>query len=242
MPNSSGVSAFPTSQWSLIARAGASDANAARVALAELCRRYWYPIYAFVRRQVASNHDAEDIAQGFFEHLLANEVIADANRSRGRFRTFLLACCKHYIANRKRAARAEKRGGNAVIVGIDFDDAAKRYSHEPADPVDAEQLFLRRWAFTLLEETIAALQSEYAASGRDELFARLRPMLTSDPEARTYAAIASEIGMNDGAVRKAAQRMREQFREELRRRIADTVENEDQVADEIRDLFAAVRG
>src|SRR5262245_42719340 len=115
MPTPSGVSAFPTSHWSLIARAGDSDAGAAREALAELCRRYWYPIYAFVRRQGASNHDAEDIAQGFIAHLLGNELIAGADRSRGRFRTYLLACCKNYIANYKRAARAGKRGGHAVI-------------------------------------------------------------------------------------------------------------------------------
>jgi RNA polymerase sigma-70 factor (ECF subfamily) len=241
MHSSSGVSAFPTSQWSLIARASAGDVDAGRMALAELCRRYWYPIYAFVRRLVASNHDAEDITQGFFSHLLGSELIAGADRSRGRFRTYLLACCKNYIANHKRAARAEKRGGQTAIVAIDFDDAATRYSREPADPVDAEHLFIRRWALMLLEETIATLQSEYDANGRGDLFARLRPTLTSDPEAATYATIASELHMTEDAVRKAAQRMRERFRDELRRRIADTVESEDDIADEIRDLFAAVR-
>ena len=151
MPTSSGISAFPTSQWSLIARAGAAD-EAARSALADLCRRYWYPIYAFVRRQSTSRPDAEDITQGFFAHVLDNEVIASADRSRGRFRTYLLSCCKNYIANRKRYAKAEVRGGKANIVRIDFDDAASRYSLEPTDSADAEHLFVRRWAFQLLED------------------------------------------------------------------------------------------
>lgn len=241
MPFSSGVSAFPSSHWSVIARATDSNSDAARIALTELCGRYWYPIYAFVRRQAVSNHDAEDITQGFFAHLIGRDLIAGADQVRGKFRTYLLSCCKNYLANSKRAARAEKRGGHATIVAIDFDEAAARYSHEPTDPVDAEQLFLRRWAFTLLEESMAALQREYAEKDRGELFARLRPMLTNDSDSTTYASIAKEFGMTEEAVRKAAQRLRERFREVLRQRIADTVESESDIADEIRDLFAAVR-
>jgi RNA polymerase sigma factor (sigma-70 family) len=241
MPPPGSVSAFPSSHWSLITRAGGADPEQAQRALAELCRRYWYPVYAFVRRQLGSVHDAEDATQGFFTHLLTGKVLAAADPARGRFRTYLLACCKHYLANERRAARAEKRGGQALVFDIDFPNAASRYAQELADPLDADALFLRRWAFTVLEETFADLEAEYQADGRVELFQRLRPTLTKDAAAQAYAAIAGEVGMSEQAVKKAAQRMRERYGESLRSRIADTVDEATNVEDEIRDLFAAVR-
>lgn len=241
MPPPGSVSAFPSSHWSLITRAGGADPEQARLALAELCRRYWYPTYAFVRRQLGSVHDAEDATQGFFTQILTGKVIAAADPARGRFRTYLLACCKNYLANQRRAARAEKRGGQVVVFDIDFPDAAKRYAQEPMDSVDADTLFLRRWAFTVIEATFADLEAEYQSDGRLPLFQRLRPTLTKDAEAQTYAAIGGEVEMSEQAVKKAAQRMRERYGEALRSRIADTVDDATSVEDEIRDLFAAVR-
>jgi DNA-directed RNA polymerase specialized sigma24 family protein len=166
---SSNAAAFPSSHWSLIARAGAADSVEARAALADLCRRYWYPLYAFIRRQLDSTHDAEDVTQGFFAHLLANDLIADADRTRGRFRTYLLACCKYYLANFRRAARSTKRGGDVSILCLDFESAEGRFAREPVDS-KADALYMRRWAFTLLDESFAALEKEYGDDKRTKLF------------------------------------------------------------------------
>lgn len=231
------VGEFPSSQWSQIARAGAGDAPGA---LADLCGRYWYPIYAYIRRQVRDAHKAEDLTQGFFTRVLEKEVIAQADPARGRFRSFLLTCCKRYLANRDRDERAVKRGGGRPVLSLDFDDAGQRYDREPADPADPEALFRRRWAFTLLEETFTALEAEYGAAGHGVLFVRLKPALAGDPDAAGYAAIGQAVGMTENAVKKAAQRLRERFGAELRRRVSDTVDGPAGVDDEIQDLFAAV--
>jgi len=232
---------FPSSQWSLIARAGAADRAEARAALADLCRRYWYPVYAFVRRQTRTLADAEDLTQGFFTRILETALIAEADPTRGRFRGFLLTCCRNYLANDRRAKRAKKKGGGALVLDLDFGSAATRYALEPADPVDPEALFRRRWALTLLEEVFAALEAEYRAAGQGEVFARLRPCLVRHSEKVPYAEVATAVGMSEPAVRKAAQRLRDRFRAELRRRVGQTVAEPCEVDDEIRDLFAAVQ-
>lgn len=236
-----GRSDFLSSQWSLIARAGAADRQVARAALADLCRRYWYPVYAFVRRTTRSTHDAEDRTQGFFRHVLESDLIADADPSRGRFRSFLLTCCRNYLANATRSERSPTNGGGLVFLSLDFGSAATRYAAEPADPADPEALFRRRWALTLLEEVLAALEAEYRGVGQGETFARLRPCLVRDGEKVAYADVAAALGMTEAAARKAAQRLRDRFRAELRRRVAQTVADPAEVDDEIRDLFAALR-
>jgi RNA polymerase sigma-70 factor (ECF subfamily) len=234
-------SEFPSSQWSLIARARATDRGEARAALTDLCRRYWYPIYAFVRRQTRSAADAEDLTQGFFAHVLARDVIARADPDRGRFRSFLLGCCRKFIAKDRRSKRTQKVGGGVLILDLDFGSAEDRYSREPADTADPEALFRRRWALTLLDDVLAALQTDYVGAGQGDLFSRLRPCLVADGERTPYADIARAVGMTEPAVRKAAQRLRDRFRAELRRRVAQTVAEPGEVDDEIRDLFAAVR-
>jgi RNA polymerase sigma-70 factor (ECF subfamily) len=235
------ASVFPSSHWSLIARAGAADRLQARGALADLCRRYWYPVYAFVRRQTRSAADAEDLTQGFFTHVLASDVIARADPHRGRFRTFLVSCCRKYLATERRAKRTKKRGGGVVVLDLDFSSAATRYAREPADPADAESLFRRRWALTLLDDVFAALEAEYRGAGQEPVFAHLRPCLVQHGERAPYAEVARAVGMTVPAVRKAAQRLRDRFRAELRRRVAETVAEPGEVDDEIRDLFAAVQ-
>lgn len=232
---------FPSSQWSLIARAGSTDREVARAALADLCGRYWYPVYVFVRRKTRTTHDAEDLTQGFFRHLLESDLVAHADRSRGRFRSFLLTCCRNYLANASRSKRSPANGRADVALGLDFDSAATRYAKEPADPADPEALFRRRWALTLLDEVFAALATDYRRAGQGELFDRLRPCLVQDGERVPYADVARAGGMTEPAARKAAQRLRDRFRAELRRRVAHTVADPGEVDDEIRDLFAAVR-
>jgi RNA polymerase sigma-70 factor (ECF subfamily) len=241
MDGESPGSVFPSSQWSLIARAGAGDRLQAREALADLCRRYWYPVYEFVRRQTRSATDAEDLTQGFFTHVLTSDVIAETDPDRGRFRTFLLSCCRNYLAKERRAKRTKKRGGGVVVLGLDFSSAATRYAREPVDPADAESLFRRRWALTLLDDVFAALEAEYRRAGHGAVFAGLRPCLVQEGDRTPYAEVARAVEMSVPAVRKAAQRLRDRFRAELRRRVAETVAEPGEVDDEIRELFAAVQ-
>ena len=241
MVEATGVHGFPSSHWSLVAQAGAADCAVAHRALADLCRRYWYPVYAYIRRHFRTDHEAEDLTQGFFTHLLQTDAILAADPSRGRFRSYLLTCCRNYLANTRRAAWALKKGGGIVIVGLDFQAAAARYAQEPADPADPEAHYLRRWAITLLEETFATLEGEYRETGQGALFTRLRGSLAGDPEVGPYAETAVATGMTEAAVKKSAQRLRERFGDELRRRVGDTVADPAGVADEIRDLFAALR-
>jgi RNA polymerase sigma-70 factor (ECF subfamily) len=241
MASVSAGGSFPSSHWSVIVRARDASPEEARIALEDLCRRYWYPLYAYVRRQVGTHHEAEDVTQGFFAHLLQKDVIAEADPARGRFRAFLLSCCKNYLSKHRRATGAEKNGGHLQKLPLDFENADGRYAREPADLGDAEQLYLRRWALTVLDESFALLEAEYEADGRGELFRHLRPTLTRGEDAQSCAAIGLAVQLSEAAVRKAAQRMRGRFRDVLRRRIGDTVDGPEAVDDELRDLFAAVR-
>src|SRR5271157_5612211 len=165
---------FPTTHWSLIARASGQADAAARAALEGLCRDYWFPLYAFARRRSSSPDEAEDIAQGFLADLLERGDLAALDRSKGRFRAFLRAACEHYLANRRDHDRAAKRGGGVTIVSIDRLDAEGRYGREPAHELTAERLFERQWALTLLERVLERLEAERAQAGKAELFARLR--------------------------------------------------------------------
>jgi len=233
-------SQFPTTCWSLVARARADD-PAVRSAVAELCGRYWYPLYAFARRAGAAAPEAEDLTQGFFTHFLEHGGYARADPARGRFRTFLLGCFRNYWSNLDRAARAGKRGGGRPALPLDAAAAAARYAGEPADPADPERLYLRRWALTTIDEAFAALEAEYAAAGRALLFDRLRGCLLGEGEG-TYAVVGLELGMTAEAVRQAAARLRARFGAALRARVGGLVADPADVDAEVRDLIAAVAG
>jgi RNA polymerase sigma-70 factor (ECF subfamily) len=229
---------FRTTRWSLIAAARDPAEPESRQALAELCNLYWYPLYAFIRR---NGHDADasqDLTQQFFTQLLDKHGIVGADRAKGRFRSYLLGACRHFLANEFDRATAAKRGGGQLVLSLDFPDAERRYGAEPADNRTPEQLFERRWALTLLDRTLAELQAEYAATGNGPLFERLKESLTGDGPA--YALVAAELAMTEGAVKIAAHRLRQRYRERLRETIADTVDSPDEVEDEIRSLFAAL--
>jgi RNA polymerase sigma-70 factor (ECF subfamily) len=232
---------FPSTHWSLIACAGGNQ-QSARGALAELCELYWYPVYSYFRRRVATVETAEDLTQGFFEHLLDGEVVGGASASQGRFRAFLISCCKNYLVDQQRREGAKKRGGDRRRVPIDFAVAEARFRREPQAIDDPERLFLRNWAFTLIDQAVAAARREYASTGREALFDRLCPAITGDPEADAFRAIGRDLGLSENAVKKAAQDMRRRYAAELRRRISQTVSRPGEVDDEIRQLFAAVAG
>ena len=234
--------AFATTHWSLVLSAGDQPSPQAADALEKLCRAYWLPIYAFVRRQGRSPHDAQDLTQEFFARLLEKKTLAVADPARGRFRSFLLASLKHFLANEWDKARAQKRGGGQRPIPIDAADAETKYGLEPADPATAENIYERRWALALLDQVLRRLRAEYVRDGREKLFEALKPTLTEPSRTVGYAAIAARLGASEGTVKSAVHRLRLRYRELLRAEIAHTVAGPDEVEDEIRNLFAALAG
>ncbi len=235
-----GRAAFAVTHWSIVLAAGSSDSIHARDALEKLCRAYWSPIYAFVRRQGHSPHDAQDLTQGFFERLLEKNYLADVDRSRGRFRSFLLGALKHFLANEWDKAHAQKRGGGQTLIPFDLVTAETAFSIEPADNLTADKIFDRRWALTLLEQVLRRLRAGYASEGKENLFEQLKPTLTEASRSVPYAQIAARLGSTEGAVKVAVHRLRQRYRELLRAEIAETVASPPtEVEDEIQTLFAA---
>jgi RNA polymerase sigma-70 factor (ECF subfamily) len=214
----------------------------ARAALGELCAIYWYPLYAFVRRKGHDPQTAQDLVQGFFAALLEKEVLATIDRSKGRFRSFLMAACTHYLANQRDHTRALKRGGGCVLISIEAREAEGRYRCEPSHELTPERLFERRWAMTLLDLVLGRLEAESNAAGKGHLFAALGPSLLGKAEKVAYARVARELGCSEGAARTAAHRLRARFRDLLRVEIARTVDDPAAVEQEIRDLLAALAG
>lgn len=233
---------FVTTHWSVVLAAGRNDTTRARDALARLCQTYWHPLYAYVRRLGNSPPDAQDLTQEFFARLLAKNYLAEADESRGRFRSFLLAALKHFLANEWHKARAQKRGGGQIPISIDFGTAETSFHHEPADTLTPEKIYERRWALTLLEQVLQRLRQEYARTGREQLFEQLKPTLTEASRAVRYAEIAVRLNLSEGAVKVAVHRLRLRYREVLRAEIADTVASPGEVEDELRNLFAALSG
>jgi RNA polymerase sigma-70 factor (ECF subfamily) len=209
--------------------------------MAELCSAYWFPVYAYVRRRGHDHHAAQDLTQGFFARLLEKNDLAAADRTRGRFRSFLLAACQHFLANQHDHDTAKKRGGGRVHVALDFANADGRYSHEPAAAATPERVFTRQWALGLLDRVLDGLRHEYEESGRSKLFDILKECLTGGMEAG-YAEVAERMHMTEGAVKVAVHRLRQRYKDRLRMAIAETVAGPEQVEDEIRDLFAALGG
>ncbi|MEZ5300352.1 MAG: sigma-70 family RNA polymerase sigma factor [Verrucomicrobiales bacterium] len=232
---------FPATRWSLVLRARGADERAAGRALSELCGAYWYPLYVYARRVGNGAEDAEDLTQGFFARLLEKDYFAEADQRRGRLRSFLLASFKHYMHDEWDKSRAQKRGGGETPLSIDAAMAEERYRLEPQDKASPDVVYERRWALTALENFVGALRDDYAAAGKAEVFDALQPHLTGDAEGG-YAGAAEKLGISEGAARVAAHRLRKRYGEVMRREIAQTVETEDEVDDEIRTLFAALRG
>ena len=234
--DSSGGRSFSATRWSLVL-AAAGDAE---TALAALCRAYWFPLYAFVRRQGNSPHDAEDLTQGFFAHLLGKGALAHVDRAKGRFRTFLLASLKHFLADERDRANAQKRGGRQTAISLDACAAEERYALEPRDELSPDKLFDRRWALAVIEQALVRLGAEYAASGKGALFAALQPQLTAPGTARPYAEIGVQFFMNEGAVKIAVHRLRQRSGAALRAEIAETVGTAEEVDAELRHLLDAL--
>jgi RNA polymerase sigma-70 factor (ECF subfamily) len=231
---------FPTTRWSCVAQAGNPETERSREALAELCAGYWYPLYAFVRRRGHPADEAMDLVQEYFARLLEKGVIAAADPSRGRFRTFLMADCANFLSHHRAWAAARKRGGGRALVSIDARDAEGRFQSEPVDTLTPERLYERAWIITLLDRVLNELREEYVRGGRGAVFERLKPVLTEGPGAVPYAEIAMDLGTTEGAVQAAVQRLRRRYGALLREQIAATVGDPAEVEDEVRALFAAL--
>lgn len=232
---------FATTHWSLVLAAGGSSSPETQDALAALCRTYWYPLYAYVRRQGYQPAEAQDLTQAFFTRLLEKHYLRDVQQERGKFRSFLLAALKHFLANERDRVRAQKRGGDRSLVSMDIQQAERRYSHEPKHEITPEKLFEKRWALTLLDEVLDSLQEEWHRAEKANLFERLKVYLSGDADAVPYRQVAEETGLSEGAVKVAVHRLRRRFRDLLRAEIAHTVARPEEIDDEIRDLFTAVR-
>jgi RNA polymerase sigma-70 factor (ECF subfamily) len=233
---------FVTTQWSLVLLARDRASAEADHALANLCRSYWYPLYAYIRRQVPTVEQAEDLTQAFFARILEKDFLHNLDRTRGKFRSFLLAACKHFLANERDRARAAKRGGGCTIRPVDFQAAAERYRRELVNNTTPEKHFERTWAMTLLNQALEQLEQEYTQGGQSQLFMHLRSTLAGGPEQLSLSAIGTIVGMTEPAAKKAAQRLRGRYRATLRTLIAATVQGPGDLDEEVQALFAALSG
>ncbi len=239
-PSSAGGGRFTTTHWSLVlAAAGSADAQG-HEALARLCQVYWYPLYAFVRRQGHGPHDAQDLTQEFFVRLLDKDYLGDVDRSKGTFRSFLLAALKHFLSKQWARAKTLKHGGGRTLVPLDTLSAEDRYRREPEDHATPERLFERRWAVTLLDQVLTRLSADYETAGKGAIFAQLQGCLTGESKLLPYAQLAAGLDMSEGAVKVAVHRLRQRYRKVLRDEIAQTVADPAEIDDEIRQLFSAL--
>lgn len=232
---------FATTQWSLVVGAAARAQPDAGTALALLCQRYWYPLYCYVRRRVADVNEAQDLTQEFFARLLEKNTLAHASPERGRFRAFLLASMRNFLANEWDRAVAHKRGGQHKRLSLDFDSGESRLHFEPADERSPERIYERQWALLLLELVLQRLAAESAADGKQRQFEILQPTLTGSGGA-SYQQIAQELGTTEPAARQAAHRLRKRYRELLRAEVRQTIAEPGEVDDEIRSLFEVLGG
>lgn len=231
---------FATTHWSLVLAAGTPSAERSREALATLCEIYWYPVYAFIRRQGHDADAARDLTQEFFARLLEKNFLRDADPVRGRFRAFLLASIRHFLSNERDRTQALKRGGGTPTLSLDVETAEGTYQLEGRNEMTPERLFDARWATVLLNRAIARLGDEYAAGGKAGLFEQLKGFLTGDADAVPYSAMARTLDMTEGAVKVAVHRLRRRFRDALVKEIADTVLDPAEIDAEIRHLLQAV--
>ncbi len=234
-----GPAAFTTTHWSVVLEAQ-GESPAAQEALEKLCRTYWRPIYAFVRRQGIRPEEAEDLTQGFFAQLLERRSLSAVRKEKGRLRSFLLGALKYFLADEQRRAMAIKRGKGQRLIPLEGLRADEGIEMEPADPVTAEMIYERRWALTVLEHVLARLKDEYRAAGNAALFDSLKQLLPDEPGSPSQAEIAAYLGMTENSVRQAFYRFRQRYQLLLREEIAHTVATPGDIEDELRHLISVV--
>jgi len=233
-------SEFVTTSWSQVLAARSGSSTESREALASLCQAYWYPLYAFVRRQGYDPDEARDLTQGYFAMLLERKYLDDFDPEVGRFRAFLKTSVKHFLSKERDRVRALKRGGRAEIVPLDPSDAETRYGHEPVDRTNPEEVFERQWALMVLERTMTRLRRELEDQGKSKEFEHLKNLLTGAEPRVPYQKLATELGTSEGAVKTSVHRLRRRFGELLRTEVAETVRSPEQVDDELRYLLGVL--
>ncbi len=229
------ASIFPATPWSQLLRLRGDD-ESARAALANVCKLYWFPVYAYIRSKGNAPHDAEDLAQGFFLRLLEREDLASVDQRDGRLRSFLLAAMKNYMHNQHRHDTAMKRGGHAERISLDVEWAEGRLQHELSYAADPDRLFEQRWAVTLLENVLEDLRGEYQRTHRGEVFEALSGFL-SVGEAPSYASVAERLGLTEQNARVAAHRLRKRYRDLLQKHIEATVDSPEEADAELDHLL-----
>jgi RNA polymerase sigma factor (sigma-70 family) len=238
-----GERCFATTQWSVVLAAGDIGRHETKIALARLCETYWYPLYAYVRRRVGNVHDAQDLTQAFFCHLLEKQALLRADRSRGRFRTFLITALKNFLVNEWEKESAEKRGGGKLELSLDFDSGESRYRIEPSHGLTPEKLYDRQWVLTVLDEVLERLRSELAGAGKQMHFEQLKGTLVgASTDAADYQRAAQALGVTPAAAKQAAYRMRKRYRQLFREEVARTVADDGDVDDEIGRLLETLGG
>ena len=231
---------FPATHWSVVLAArGEDEADSAR-ALEILCQAYWYPLYAYLRRQGRSPQDAQDLTQGFFARLIEKHYLDAVERDKGRFRSFLLMALKRFLAKEWERERAQKRGGGQAALSLDTELAERRYQGEGAEHLPPDRIYERRWALTLLDQALAALRQDYREFGQETQFDYLKGFLTAERGEIPYPEVAARLGMTEGAARVAVHRLRSRFREFFRLEISKTVATPEEVEDEVKHLRRAL--
>ena len=230
---------FATTHWSVVLAAGQSTDAQASEALEQLCRTYWYPLYAYVRRRGYKPEDAEDLTQEFFARFLAGKYLARVNRERAKFRSYLLGALNHFLADAWDHAHRIKRGGTQALQTFDVRSAESRYTLEPVEELNPDRLFDRRWALTVLDQVLSRLRQEYERSGKGRLFEKLSAFLPGDAEAESYGDLAGELEMTESAVRVAVHRLRRRYGQLFSSEVAHTVSHPAEIQDEMRYLLAA---
>ncbi len=233
---------FATTHWSVVLAAGEENTQQSAAALEQLCRTYWYPLYGYVRRRGHSPEDAQDLTQEFFARFLERESFSLADPARGRFRTFLLKSLQNFLTDDWKRVHRAKRGGNAFVLPLDGDMAEARHINELAETLTPERAYEEHWALTLLEQVLARMHEDYARAGKARLFEALQDLLWGVVASVSYAELAKELAMTEGALRVAVHRLRADYRERLRAEVAHTVSDPGEVDAELRHLISVVSG
>ena len=232
---------FATTHWSVVLAAKTGDSPTAADALEKLCRAYWAPLYAYIRREGHDATEAQDLTQEFFARLLARDYLQHLRHQEGKFRSFLLTYLKNFLSEQRRKAGAQKRGGGQVFVSLDATAGEEGYLLEPVDELTPDQVFERRWAQAVLQTALNRLREEYSVRGQAALFERLQDYQPRELGGRSYAQLGEELGMTEAAVKSAVQRMRQRHRELLREEVAQTVTRPEEIEEELRHFRTLLR-
>jgi DNA-directed RNA polymerase specialized sigma24 family protein len=231
---------FTTTHWSVVLAAGEESSAAGVAAMEQLCRAYWPPLYAYIRRQGYSPHDTQDLTQGFFEFLLQKNYVGMADREKGRFRSFLLTALKYFLNGQYDRANAAKRGGGKLIVSLDDPAGENLVMVERSSDSSPEKEFEKNWAITVLRQALTRLREEFASNGKSAIFDKLKPLLEGETKSGEYGILAAQLGMTPNGVAVMVHRLRQRFGELVRAEISQTLAKPEELEDEVRHLFAVL--